>query len=269
MKHVGQETHRSQEVQTRQVIPCARPAAGSAITFRQCMCYPDPLEERTMQRMTKDAHFWDRAARKYATDPIKDMQGYERTLDRVSHWVNSSSTVLEVGCGTGTTALRLAPFVSGVIATDVSSEMVAIAREKATIQACQNVEFSVATIDHAPGPDGAYDAVLAFNVLHLTAERQSAFARVHRLLKTGGVFISKTPCLSEMNPLIRIAVPVMRLVGKAPYVSFFSATELEAEIVDAGFSIIERGRHGSGRKDARIFIVARKSDLPHRPNAVS
>jgi hypothetical protein len=69
-----------------------------------------------------------------------------------------------------------------------------------------------------------------------------------------------------MNPLIRVAVWVMQLVGKAPYVSFFSATELEAEIADAGFTVIERGRHGSEPKDPRIFIVARKSDLVRRSN---
>jgi ubiquinone/menaquinone biosynthesis C-methylase UbiE len=145
------------------------------------------------------------------------------------------------------------------MATDVSSEMIAIAREKATGEACRNVEFSVAPVEHAPGPDGAYDAVLAFNLLHLIADRQSALAHVHRLLKPGGLFVSKTACLSEMNPLIGLAVPVMRLVGKAPYVSFFSATELEAEIAGAGFELIERGRHGSGRKEARVFIVARKT----------
>lgn len=209
---------------------------------------------------TEDAGFWDRAARKYAADPIKDMPGYERTLDRVGELLKGSDAVLEIGCGTGTTALRIAPSVSRLTATDVSSEMIAIARERATAQACQNVEFAVATAEHAPGPDGAYDAVLAFNLLHLIADRPAAFARVHRLLKPGGLFISKTPCLSEMNPVIRLAVPVMRLVGKAPYVSFFSATALEAEIADAGFAIIERGRHGSERKDARIFIVARESD---------
>lgn len=217
----------------------------------------------------EDAGFWDRSARKYATDPIKDMLGYERTLDRISHWVDSSDTVLEIGCGTGSTALRLAPYVSRVIATDVSSEMIAIAREKATARTCRNVEFSVATVERAPRSDGAYDAVLAFNLLHLIADRPSALAHVHRLLRPGGLFVSKTPCLSEMNPLIRFAVPVMRLVGKAPYVSFFSATELEADIADAGFEIIERGRHGSEPKDARLFIVARKSDIAPRPNGAS
>jgi ubiquinone/menaquinone biosynthesis C-methylase UbiE len=208
---------------------------------------------------TEDARFWDRAARKYATDPIKDMPGYERTLDRVSRLLNGSDAVLEIGCGTGTTALKLASSVAHMVATDVSGEMIAIARERAATQACENVAFSVAPAERAPGSDGAYDAVLAFNLLHLLPDRPAALAHIHRLLKPGGLFVSKTPCLSEMNLLIRLAVPVMRRVGKAPYVAFFSAPELEAEIVDAGFAISERGRHGSKRKDPRIFIVARKS----------
>ena len=206
-----------------------------------------------------DARFWDRIARKYAAAPVKDMDGYQRTLDRAGHYLNLSDVVLELGCGTGTTALKLAPHVSRMVATDISGEMIAIAREKAAAQACRNAEFAVATPDHAERPDGSFDAVLAFNLWHLVADRASALAQVHRLLKPGGLFVSKTPCLAEMNPLIRLAVPVMRLVGKAPFVAFFSAAELESEIQRAGFTIVERARHGSQRKDARIFIVARKA----------
>jgi ubiquinone/menaquinone biosynthesis C-methylase UbiE len=208
----------------------------------------------------KDARFWDRAARKYATDQIKDMPGYERTLERSRGLLRSTDTVLEIGCGTGTTALRLAPSVSRIIGTDVSTEMIAIAREKTIVQACPNAEFTVAEAALGPGADGSYDAVLVFNVLHLLADRASTLASIRRLLKPDGLFISKTPCLAEMNPLIRVAVPVMRMFGKAPFVSFFAAPVLEAKIAAAGFPIIERARHGSGRKDGRIFIVARKSD---------
>lgn len=207
---------------------------------------------------TSDTRFWDRAARKYAADPIKDLAGYERTLERTRGLLHRSDTVLEIGCGTGTTALRLAPSVTRIVATDVSSEMIAIAREKARAEACRNAEFSVATAERSPGSDGSIDAVLAFNVLHLIADRASVLADIRRLLKPGGLLISKTPCLSEMNPLIRLAVPVARLLGKAPTVSFFSAAALEAEIAGAGFEIVETGRHGSGRTDPRIFIVAGK-----------
>jgi ubiquinone/menaquinone biosynthesis C-methylase UbiE len=211
-----------------------------------------------MVRHAADARFWNRIARKYAADPVKDMAGYERTLDRARHYLSATDNVLELGCGTGTTALKLAPHVARIVATDLSDEMIAIAREKAGAEAPRNAEFVVATPECAPWSDGSFDAVLAFNLWHLVADRASALAHVHRVLKPGGVFVSKTPCLSEMNALIRLALPLMQLVGKAPYVAIFSAAALEREIETAGFAIVERARHGSGRKDARIFIAARK-----------
>ncbi len=220
-----------------------------------------------MLQTIDDARFWDGIARRYATDHIKDMPGYERTVERTRHFLTGSDTVLEIGCGTGTTALKLAPFVARIVGSDVSTAMVAIAQEKTTALGFQNAEFTVAAAERGPGSDGSYDAVLAFNLLHLIADRPSTLARIYRLLKPGGLFISKTPCLSEMNPLIRVAVPVMRFVGKAPFVSFFAAPALEAEIAGAGFTINERERHGSGRKDARIFMVARKPAAVDHPTS--
>jgi ubiquinone/menaquinone biosynthesis C-methylase UbiE len=221
-------------------------------------------KETIMLRTVDDARFWDGIARKYETDRIKDMPGYERTIERTRHLLSSTDTVLEIGCGTGTTALKFAPFVARIVGSDVSSEMVAIAQEKAVAVACKNAAFTVAAAAGGTDLDGSYDAVLAFNLLHLIVDRPSTLARVHRLLKPGGLFISKTPCLAEMNPLIRVAVPIMRFAGKAPFVSFFAAPALEAEIARAGFTITERARHGSGRQDARIFLVARKADTTDR-----
>jgi ubiquinone/menaquinone biosynthesis C-methylase UbiE len=211
-----------------------------------------------MVRTANDAYFWDRIARKYATDPIVDMAGYERTLERTRHCLRSDHIVFEFGCGTGTTALKLAPAVGRIVATDVSSEMISIAREKAEGESHLNAEFEVATPEAAPWPDATFDVALGFNVLHLVAAREAALSGLHRLLKPGGLFISKTPCLREMNPLVRIAVPVMQLFGKAPYVVFLSAEDLEREIAAAGFEIIERARHASLGRDARPFLVAKK-----------
>lgn len=212
-----------------------------------------------MPLAANDSRFWDRAARKYAASPIADMPGYDRTLDHTRRYLKSTDTVFEFGCGTGTTALNLAPSVARIVASDVSGEMIAIAREKAQAQGCANVAFEVATPDAAPWPYVTFDAALSFNVLHLVAARAAALGGVRRLLKPGGLFISKTPCLKEMNPFIRVAVPLMQALGQAPYVAFFSAEELECEIGAAGFEIVERDHHGSRRKDPRLFLVARKT----------
>lgn len=211
-----------------------------------------------MFRIANDARFWDRIARKYAAEPIADTAGYERTLERTREYLKGDETAFEFGCGTGTTALKLAPALGRIVATDFSSELIMIAREKAEAEGCSNASFEVTTPDAAPWPDGTFDAAFGFNVLHLVAAREAALQGIHRLLKPGGLFISKTACLKEMGPIVRLAVPLMQFIGKAPYVAFFSAKELEDEIVGAGFEIIERARHASRGKDARPFLVARK-----------
>lgn len=211
-----------------------------------------------MLRATKDARFWDRSARKYAASGISDMAGYERTLARTRHYLRGDEAALEFGCGTGTTALKLAPFLGHILATDISGGMIAIARERAAAEGRANAEFEVAIPDAAPWPDASFDVALGFNLLHLVANRDATLNGIHRLLKPSGVFISKTPCLKEMNPLIRVAVPVMQLIGKAPYVASFSVEELERDMAAAGFEIVERAYHASRGRDARPFLVARK-----------
>lgn len=211
-----------------------------------------------MADTARDARFWDKAARKYAATPIADMEGYERTIEHTRRYLGGDALVFEFGCGTGTTALKLAPHAGRIVATDISGEMIAIAREKAEAEGVRNVEFEAATPDAARWGEETFDVALGFNILHLVEAREAALAGVRRLLKPDGVFISKTPCLKEMNLLIRLAVPAMQLVGKAPYVAFLSAEELESEIAAAGFDIVERARHGSRGKDVRPFLVARK-----------
>lgn len=205
---------------------------------------------------TKDTRFWNSVARKYTAQPLADAAAYERTLARTRHYLKSTDAVVEFGCGSGATALALAPAVARMVGSDISSEMIAIARERA--RGAANVEFIVATPEAAPWSDGSFDTALAFNLLHLVEARQTALSNVRKVLKPGGLFISKTPCLADANPILRLAVPVMQWIGRAPYVAFFSAEKLEREIVAAGFEILERARHGSRSKDARPFLVARR-----------
>jgi ubiquinone/menaquinone biosynthesis C-methylase UbiE len=208
-----------------------------------------------------DARFWDRTARKYAASPIADQAGYERTLQRTRELLRPTDTVLELGCGTGTTALKLAPSVGSLVATDISGGMIAIARKKAAAAACANVTFEQASPDTASYADGAFDAVLAFNLLHLARDLPATLAAVRRLLAPGGLFISKTPCLGDtpvlMGLAIRLAVPVAQWIGKAPFVTLLTGDTLKREIANAGFTLIEEAKHGSKRGDFRPFLVAR------------
>jgi ubiquinone/menaquinone biosynthesis C-methylase UbiE len=139
--------------------------------------------------------------------------------------------------------------------------MITIANERKAAAACTNAKFMVTDGRSAHWPDHQFDAVLAFNLLHLIKDRPILFQFVGRVLKPGGLFITKTPCLSEMNTVIRFAIPLMQLIGKAPYLSFFTAEDLASELAASRFLIFEEARHGSSKKDFRVFIAARKAEF--------
>ena len=73
-----------------------------------------------------DALWWDRVARKYAKSKISNIPAYEKTLERVRSHLRADANVLELGCGTGSTALLLAEGVGSYVGTDLSSEMIEI-----------------------------------------------------------------------------------------------------------------------------------------------
>lgn len=205
------------------------------------------------------AVFWDRIARKYAADPIADMAGYEATLRRVRTWLSVDQDVLEIGCGTGTTALQLAPSTRSLLATDFSADMIAIARDKLALQPVRGLSFSLADADIPAFAQGSYHAVLAFNLLHLVSDLDHTLSLAVQALKPGGLLITKTPCVKEMNPLIpRLALPLMRAMGKAPHVLCFNGDELQSAITRQGMVLVSVERHGTRGKDIRAFIVARK-----------
>jgi ubiquinone/menaquinone biosynthesis C-methylase UbiE len=216
-----------------------------------------------MMGIASDARFWDRSSRKYAIGAIADQAGYERTLDRTRALLGPGDKVLELGRGTGTTALRLAGDVQNYLATDISAGMIAIANEKhaagpipAPIPA---LVFRTATVE-ALTPDAArFNAVLGFNYLHLVRDLPGTLRRIHALLAAEGLFISKTPCVGDMNPLIRLALlPAMRAIGKAPHAGVFRAADLSQHICAAGFDVLATESHATKGNDNRPYIVARK-----------
>jgi len=206
----------------------------------------------------KDAQaFWDGRARGYAEKPVTDVDAYERTLARTRSYLGANDRVVEVGCGTGSTALRLAGAVGQYTASDISPAMIAIAEGKAAAAQAGNLRFVHAALGDAPRAEGGFDAVLAFHLLHLVEDLPAALRAVADRLRPGGVLISKTVCLGEPGGWkLRAFVRVMRLVGMAPPVAYLGAEELEAAIAAAGFEIVETGTFP--KVPPNRFVVGRR-----------
>ena len=202
------------------------------------------------------AEFWDRIASDYSKQPIKDTNSYSRKLAATQALMRPDMQVLELGCGTGSTALEHAPHVAHIVATDVSEAMIAIGREKAAQAGIENVTFQQSGVSEL-AEDGRYDMVLALNLLHLLPDRTGALAKIHRLLKPGGVFVSSTVCLADKMWFLRPVIPVMQWLGKAPYVSFAKEYTVLQEIAEAGFEAKEHWSHGRANS---LFMIATRRE---------
>jgi ubiquinone/menaquinone biosynthesis C-methylase UbiE len=206
--------------------------------------------------MAPSAKFWDRIAARYARQPVADDVSYQTKLEVTRGYFRPDMEVLEFGCGTGSTAINHAPHVRHIRAIDVSDKMLDIARAKAETAGVANVTFEQAAIDDLDAADGTYDAVLGLSILHLVEDKEAVVAKVYRMLKPGGVFVSSTACLADSMRYLKFVAPVGRALGLMPLVRVFTAKELEKSLTDAGFAIDHVWQPAKGKA---VFIVARKA----------
>ena len=203
---------------------------------------------------SKDAAFWSKTARKYAADPISNMDGYLKTLERTKSYLKPEDNVLEIGCGTGSTALLIAPHVAKLTASDLAPGMIEIANEKLAEEGLEHVTFQVAEV-HDHSKDGAsYDAVLAMSVLHLMADRDVALAKIRSLLRPGDLFVSSTMCIGDDLKFFKLIAPIGKAFGLFPTLRVFTSDELCVSIEDSDFDIIQRWKPGRAKA---TFVIAK------------
>ena len=208
--------------------------------------------------MDQAIKFWDKIAERYSKQPIADEAAYQKKLQVTRQYFLPDMGVLELGCGTGSTAIAHAPYVKHILAIDISSKMIEIAQGKADAKNVENVTFMRSTIDEFSASDQTFDAVLGLSILHLLDNKEEVTAKVHKMLKPGGIFVTSTACIGDtMMRFLKVIVPIGKFFGLMPMVKVFTTKELEDSLTDAGFEINYEWQP-SGKNKA-VFIVAKKA----------
>jgi ubiquinone/menaquinone biosynthesis C-methylase UbiE len=96
--------------------------------------------------------------------------------------------VLDVGCGEGELALRLAGLGAQVTGVDASASMIAAARTRAERTGLA-VTFCEGRADALPFPAESFDLVVAVTVLCFIEDALPTFREVSRVLAPGGRFV--------------------------------------------------------------------------------
>ena len=210
--------------------------------------------------MNKDIKFWDKISGKYYRKPISDPGAYQHKLEMTREFLKPHMQALEIGCGTGGTAILHAPYVKHILATDISPKMIEIAKTRPEIQGVDNVMFTAASLDELNVRDQEMDVVFTLSLLHLLKRPGEAVERIYKMLSPGGLFVSSTTCIADVMPVFRWIGPIAYRLGFAPFVNVFSSNELEAFIRNAGFDIEYQWQRTNKKegKDTAFFIIAVK-----------
>ncbi len=136
--------------------------------------------------VNKQHEFWSKVAQKY--DRVVDLQIGPKTRSMVRERVAKEArlgNLAEFGCGTGFYTQLLAGKADNVVATDLSADMLALA--KGQIKAT-NVTFQVEDCQKTSLPGQTFDTAFISLVIHFT-EPNKTLAEMHRILKPGAMLI--------------------------------------------------------------------------------
>lgn len=118
--------------------------------------------------------------------------GYEDLASRLS----PTSRVIDIGCGEGYGAARLAEEAAFVVACDYASDAVVHARDR---YAKPNMAFVVCDAQRLPFRDDSADVVSSLQVIEHFTDTESHLAGVARALRADGFHYCATPNIDEMS----------------------------------------------------------------------
>ncbi|MBI5680482.1 MAG: methyltransferase domain-containing protein [Methanobacterium sp.] len=105
--------------------------------------------------------------------------------------------LIELGCGTGYFTKTLANKSESITSTDISEEMLEIAKER--LKECNEIKFHVMDFQDCKFDDGTFDTVFMGLVLLFADDPLEALKESRRILKSEGAIIIADPDISFLS----------------------------------------------------------------------
>ncbi len=202
-----------------------------------------------MKTNLNDYDHWSKKAHKF--DNVACNMDGDCSEDSKKDWINSqfksTDVALELGCGTGTYSAFIADKVKKLIATDMSDEMLEIAKKK--LQHFTNIEISKEDCYNTSFKDNTFDSILLANVLHIVSDPVAVLKEGNRVLKKNGRIIVTSYTFFGM-PLLqkfRAMIQYVMTLGLPPSSGrILNPTELKKLAEEAGIKVkVSKLIHGN------------------------
>ena len=152
------------------------------------------MERITEPAKAKAATTYNAAADHFDDGPLGFWDRYGRaTVERLH--LRRGSVVLDVGCGSGASAIPAAKIVGPqgrVIGVDLAERLLAMARGKAAAQKLQNIEFLQADMERLGYPDESFDAVVCVFAIFFVPDMVKQVRELWRMVRPGGQLVITT-----------------------------------------------------------------------------
>ncbi|BCE03543.1 class I SAM-dependent methyltransferase [Marinicellulosiphila megalodicopiae] len=205
--------------------------------------------------MNQGLKFWNKMSSKYASQPIADEAAYQHKLEETKKYYDKNTSILEIGCATGGTAIKHAPNVKHYTAIDYCEPLLNVGIQQAKQKGIDNIQFVQTGIDDFEIKKDQYEMVLALSVFHLLPNYTEVIQKIYHSLPKDAVLISSTTCLKQQSKILQWILPIMTKLGVAPLVMKFSCDELVEQFEKVGFKIEYKWQP---HEKAALFIVAKK-----------
>jgi ubiquinone/menaquinone biosynthesis C-methylase UbiE len=144
------------------------------------------MDARLQRRVQR--YGWDKAACHYERSWQAQLEPAQTTLLEMA-CLAPGQRVLDVACGTGLVTLRAAALVGSngtIIGTDLSDEMVAMARNVALTRGIANVTFGRMDAEELLFDADTFDVALSALGLMYAPDPEKALVEMHRVLRPSG-----------------------------------------------------------------------------------
>lgn len=143
---------------------------------------------------------------------------------------------LDMGCGGGHAAFRLAPLVHKVVACDLSEAMLQVVADEALRRGLANLVTQQGAAETLPCPSASFDVAVTRYSVHHWRNVPAGLAHMRRVLKPGGLAVFMD-VVSPGVPLLDTWLQTLELLRDPSHVRNASLDEWRALLTAADFTV--------------------------------
>ena len=156
--------------------------------------------------------FWDFIAPMYDFFEVFN-RAYRRMIEKICELIPAEYNVLELASGTGNISIAVSKKASNVLCTDISNNMLKVAKRKAERQSIRNINFENMSIFETILRDNSFDVVIASQILHLLDETKAKAACDEIKRVTKNIAILNLPLIKEANSWGKFLIAIYKIFG--------------------------------------------------------